>query len=198
MAATESSSLLQLSDGFILEKMSSPLGVLFVIFESRPEALVQIASLAIKTGNGLLLMEERKETTLTQTCTRSTFLNKFVDTTGYLILLILYGICHVYVDKSADMEKAKNIVLDAKTDYPGACNAIHGVSINGGPRVCSLLNLPAAPSFHHGYNSLNCTIEIVDDVHAAVEHIHTSMEGKCYLILFGTEGLGRYWYHQGV
>ncbi|KAJ0725632.1 putative glutamate-5-semialdehyde dehydrogenase, Glutamate 5-kinase [Helianthus annuus] len=47
-----------------------------------------------------------------------------------------------------------------------------GVSINGGPRVCSLLNLPAAPSFHHEYNSLNCTIEIVDDVHAAVEHIH--------------------------
>ncbi|KAJ0725633.1 putative glutamate-5-semialdehyde dehydrogenase, Glutamate 5-kinase [Helianthus annuus] len=74
--------------------MSSPLGVLFVIFESRPEALVQIASLAIKTGNGLLLMEERKETTLTQTCTRSTFLNKFVDTTGYLILLILC--CYIF------------------------------------------------------------------------------------------------------
>ncbi|KAJ0493333.1 putative glutamate-5-semialdehyde dehydrogenase, Glutamate 5-kinase [Helianthus annuus] len=47
-----------------------------------------------------------------------------------------------------------------------------GVSINGGPRVCSLLNLRAAQSFHHENNSLNCTMEIVDDVHAAVEHIH--------------------------
>ncbi|KAJ0678363.1 putative glutamate-5-semialdehyde dehydrogenase, Glutamate 5-kinase [Helianthus annuus] len=65
------------------------------------------------------------------------------------------------------MEKAKNMVLDAKKDYPAAC-----VSINGGPRVCSLLNLRAAQSFHHENNSLNCTIEIVDDVHAAVEHIH--------------------------
>nr|WEU50854.1 P5CS1 [Lonicera caerulea] len=45
----------ELADGFILEKTSSPLGVLLIIFESRPDALVQIASLAIRTGNGLLL-----------------------------------------------------------------------------------------------------------------------------------------------
>ena len=48
-----------------------------------------------------------------------------------------------------------------------------GVSINGGPRASDLLNLPAAPSFHHEYGSLTCTLEIVDDVHAAIDHIHT-------------------------
>ncbi|KAI7735083.1 hypothetical protein M8C21_004952 [Ambrosia artemisiifolia] len=223
----------ELSDGFILEKMSSPLGVLLVIFESRPEALVQIASLAIRTGNGLLLKggKEAKRSNailhkIITSCIPETVgkgliglvtsreeipellkLDDVIDlviprgsnelvyqiksSTKIPVLGHADGICHVYVDKSADMEKAKNIVLDAKTDYPAACNAMEtllvhqdlmesggvnellielqtkgmkpltisfnlliyqstnrGVSINGGPRACSLLNLPAAPSAH--------------------------------------------------
>ncbi|KAI7735077.1 hypothetical protein M8C21_004946 [Ambrosia artemisiifolia] len=202
----------ELSDGFILEKMSSPLGVLLVIFESRPEALVQIASLAIRTGNGLLLKggKEAKRSNailhkIITSCIPETVgkgliglvtsreeipellkLDDVIDlviprgsnelvyqiksSTKIPVLGHADGICHVYVDKSADMEKAKNIVLDAKTDYPAACNAMEtllvhqdlmesggvnellielqtkGVSINGGPRACSLLNLPAAPA----------------------------------------------------
>lgn len=49
---------------------------------------------------------------------------------------------------------------------------ITGVTIYGGPRASNALDIPAAVSFHHEYNSMSCTVEIVDDVHAAIDHIH--------------------------
>lgn len=47
-----------------------------------------------------------------------------------------------------------------------------GIKLYGGPRASSLLNIAETSSFHHEYSSLACTIEIVDDVFAATDHIH--------------------------
>ncbi|KAL2317200.1 hypothetical protein Fmac_031076 [Flemingia macrophylla] len=228
----------ELSDGLILEKTSSPLGVLLIVFESRPEALVQIASLAIRSGNGLLL-KGGKEAKRSNAILHKVITEAIPDTVGEKLIGLVTsreeipellklddvidlviprgsnklvsqiksstkipvlghadGICHVYVDKSANIEMARRIVLDAKIDYPAACNAmetllIHkdliekgslndivvdlrneGVILYGGPRASSLLNIPQAHSFHHEYSSLACTVEIVDDVYAAIDHIN--------------------------
>ncbi|CAH9091197.1 unnamed protein product [Cuscuta epithymum] len=229
---------IEIADGFILEKTSSPLGVLLIIFESRPDALVQIASLAIRSGNGLLLKggkEAKRSNAILHKVVTSAIpenvgerliglvtsreeipellkldhvidlviprgSNKLVSqikaSTKIPVLGHADGICHVYVDKSADLDIAKRIVLDAKTDYPAACNAmetllvhtdlvkkgglndlimelqIKGVTIYGGPEASSLLNIPEADSLHHEYSSLACTVEIVNDVYDAIDHIH--------------------------
>lgn len=55
---------------------------------------------------------------------------------------------------------------------PTANSSSAGVKLFGGPRASNLLNIPETRSFHHEYNSLACTVEIVDDVHAAINHIH--------------------------
>lgn len=60
--------------------------------------------------------------------------------------------------------------------------SFEGVTLYGGPRASSLLNIPEPNSFHHEYNSMACTIEIVDDVHAAIGHIH--QHGRHVAVLF--------------
>ncbi|XP_050387828.1 delta-1-pyrroline-5-carboxylate synthase [Argentina anserina] len=228
----------ELADGLVLEKTSSPLGVLLIVFESRPDALVQIASLAIRSGNGLLLKggKEAKRSNailhkvITEAIPESVggkliglvtsreeipdllklddvidlviprgsnkLVSQIKNSTKIPVLGHADGICHLYVDKSANMDMAKQIVLDAKIDYPAACNAMEtllvhkdlmhttpfndlivdlqseGVTLYGGPRASAYLHIPEAHSFHLEYSSLACTIEFVDDVHAAIDHIH--------------------------
>lgn len=110
------------------------------------------------------------------------------------------GICHVYVDTDADLDKALHIVKDAKCGYPAACNAaetilIHrqllskgnffarlcdtlkseNVEIFSGPTLSKELTFgpPLAKSLRTEYGKLACTIEIVSDCLGAIEHINT-------------------------
>ncbi|KAJ9548177.1 hypothetical protein OSB04_020720 [Centaurea solstitialis] len=229
----------ELAEGLVLEKKTCPLGVLLIVFESRPDALVQIASLAIRSGNGLLL-KGGKEAKRSNAILHKVITSALPESVGTKLIGLLTsreeipellklddvidlviprgsnklvsqiksstkipvlghsdGICHVYVDKAANLEMAKKIVLDAKTDYPAACNAMEtllvhkdlstsgglqelvkeleqeGVTLFAGPRVNSVVNFSKANTFHHEYNSKACTIEIVNDVDEAIDHIHS-------------------------
>jgi delta-1-pyrroline-5-carboxylate synthetase len=241
----------ELAQGLELVQQTTAIGVIMVIFESRPDALVQVASLALQSGNGVLLkggveakysnralhqiilsamksvapdvpegiiglVETREEITellalddhIDLVIPRgSSQLVRFIQRTSKIpVLAHGEGICHVYVDKDANIEKAISIVLDAKTDYPAACNsmetllihsdffhddqirkfvnALHDakVKVHAGPKLASkesdllpgdvLRKLPVAPALHYEFGDLQCTIEIVDSVQEAINHVH--------------------------
>ncbi|KAL3276476.1 hypothetical protein HHI36_011857 [Cryptolaemus montrouzieri] len=242
----------KLADELELRQITVPIGVLLVIFESRPDSLPQVAALAIASGNGLLLkggkeaaysnkalMELVKEALATVGAENAISLVSTREEIGDLLSMEQHidliiprgsselvrsiqnqaqhipvlghaeGICHVYVDKDANLEKALKIIRDAKCDYPAACNAmetllIHeslmdgnlftdvcnmlkkeGVKINSGPRLSELLTFgpPQAKSMKHEYGSLECCIEVVKDMEEAVNHIHTFGSGHTEVIV---------------
>lgn len=163
----------QLDEGLILEKVTCPIGVIGVIFESRPDALIQISTLCIKSGNCAILkggseaaetnrilfdiiseagkkaglpagfatlVESRAEIQEMLKCHDSIDLiiprgsNEFVQhimaNSKIPVMGHADGICHVYVDKTADPAKAAAIIVDSKTQYVAACNAAETLLIH--------------------------------------------------------------------
>lgn len=118
------------------------------------------------------------------------------------------GVCHVYVDASADPDAASKIVVDAKTDYPSACNAMEtlllhkdtvrngvamstlmalrvaGVKCLGGPNAMKLgLSDVAAEELKHEYGDLTCMVEVVENVDEAIDWIHKYGSGHTETIV---------------
>lgn len=229
----------QLDDGLTLVKTTCPIGVIGVIFESRPDALVQISSLCVKSGNCAILkggseafytnralfdvihhagieagmpqgfatlIEDRSGIDELLKCHESIDLiiprgsNQFVQhimsNSKIPVMGHADGICHVYVDAAADMEKAVPIVIDSKTQYVAACNAaetllVHrsiaakflpklaeasGTSIEfrGDEAACSMIGCQPADNadFETEYLDYILSIKIVDTLNEAIAHIN--------------------------
>jgi delta-1-pyrroline-5-carboxylate synthetase len=231
----------ELANKLMLEQITVPLGVLLVIFESRPDALPQVAALAIASGNGLLLkggkeaihsnqflhglvqeaLAEFTDPNAVSLVTTRDEVSELLSLDEHIDLIIprgsnelvshiqakstipvmghADGICHLYVDAAADINKAIQIAVDSKTDYPAACNAMEtvllhksllenggakqvcdalteaGVTLYAGPRLkaadSELVSLTAS-TLSCEYGELACAVELVDDLDEAVTHIH--------------------------
>jgi glutamate-5-semialdehyde dehydrogenase len=237
--------------GLELTQVTCPLGVLAVIFEARPDALIQIGSLAIKSGNAVLLkggreasrsnrlladvlrqglhtaglpedavqlLEDREDietllalddlVDLVIPRGSSTLVRHIQAHTKIPVLGHAEGICHIYLDASADPTKAVPIIHDAKLQYPAACNAVetllvhrdatnllmtvaedlrvHGTELRGCARSRTLLPwlTPAEElDWDREYGEKILSIKIVNDLDEAIAHIHAHGSGHTEAIL---------------
>jgi glutamate-5-semialdehyde dehydrogenase len=164
----------ELDEGLELFRVSSPIGVIGVVFESRPDALPQIASLCLKSGNAVLmkggieakhsnrllysiikeataregfregwiqLLEDREEVAellkldeyvdLIVPRGSNSFVRYIQENTRIPVLGHAEGVCHIYIDRSADLGKAVEICYDSKVQYPSVCNAVDTLLVHG-------------------------------------------------------------------
>jgi len=248
----------ELADGLELSQITVPIGVLMIIFESRPDSMPQISALALASGNGLLL-KGGKEASRSNAALHKVIGEAIESSSGGKIskdiiglvtsrgqvadmlslddvidlviprgsnALVQYikantkipvlghadGVCHVYIAPSADSDSATKLVMDAKTDYPSACNAmetllLHRDTINNGVAMMTLMNLRAAgvkcfggPTamksglcdiaakvLKYEYGDLRCLVEVVDNVDEAIDWIHKYGSGHTEAIVCSDE-----------
>ena len=232
----------ELDEGLVLTRTTTPIGVIGVIFEARPDALVQIASLCIKSGNAAILkggsealltnralfesikravkdsnlpehalvqLEARSDVSELLSCYvyvdlliprgSNSFVKYIRDNTSIPVMGHADGICHTYVDEEFDLDKSIRILVDAKTQYPSACNTTETILVHKNavdklfPRLNKAFNdarikvfahkniidkfdnaVPATDnSFHTEYLEKTVNVKTVDDIDEAINHINT-------------------------
>ena len=230
-----------LDDGLRLFQVTVPLGVVACVFESRPDASIQIPALTLRSGNAVLLKggseAERTNTAIVDALREaieraglpadavqrlegraelaevlkhddlvdlviprgsSQFVRHVMASTRIPVLGHAEGVVHVYADKSADAAKLVRLAVDAKTDYPAACNSAEtflfhedatrlvrpvvealaksGVEVRASERALPFANGLAKPAsatdFGHEWGDLVCSVDVVDDVAAAVAFVN--------------------------
>lgn len=239
----EVTNMWQMPNGLQIGQKRVPIGVLGIIYESRPNVTSDAAGLCLKSGNAVILrgasdaINSNKavakalvagikrsglpqecvqllEDTSRETATEMMRLNDYIDVLiprggAGLIKSVVQnatvpvietgtGNCHIFVDETADLEMAKAIVLNAKVQRPGVCNAaekllVHeavaneflptivkalrenGVEVRGCEKAQAIVNdikVIEEPEWHQEYLDLIIAIKVVKDVDEAIKHIN--------------------------
>jgi glutamate-5-semialdehyde dehydrogenase len=245
--------VMEMDKDLILYRVTCPIGVIGAIFESRPDAVPQISSLCLKSGNAVVLKGGREaqnsnrilvsllseaagsvpgvpRTAIQMIETRSEVAdmlreeeninlivprgsNEFVkyiqDNTKIPVLGHSEGICHGYIDRDADARQAETLALDAKIQYPAACNAMETLLVHQDiaakilPSLCAkfgeknveLVGCERTRRFVSGmqaaqaidwdteYTDLKLSIKVVNDLSEAIAHINRHGSGHTDMIV---------------
>lgn len=162
------------TNGLHIKRQRVPLGVILMIFESRPNVVVDCAALAIKSSNAIILKGGKeakhsneilgeiiqdtikayipKEAVQTLASDKREVVDELLDMDEYIDVVIprggerliehvykrakmpviahFQGLCHMYIDKTADLDMAQKLVINAKTQRTGVCNAIETLLVH--------------------------------------------------------------------
>ena len=232
-------------NGLKITKLRVPIGVVGIIYESRPNVTADAAVLCLKSGNACILRGGKESIHSNLAIAKALSIGAgnaglspdviqlvpFTDREGvrllaqmdrYLDVIVprggnalieavvkharmpvikhYHGVCHVFVDRSADLGMAEKIVINAKCQRPGVCNAMEtllvhrdiaekflpkvaaslaakGVELRGDRRTCEVLGSAAKPATEEDwtaeYLDLILSIRVVDSLEEAVEHIES-------------------------
>lgn len=229
-------------NGICVSRMRIPLGVIGIIYESRPNVTIDAAGLCLKAGNAVILrggsdafcsnqalagiirkalaesgmpeevvqvVHVKERIAINALLSQEEYIDliiprggeeliRFVVENSRIPVLKHYkGVCHVYVDESADIDMARKICFNSKVQRPGVCNAMEtmlvnkkaaknflpkmakdftaaGVEIRGCSRTCKILPMAKKASeedWPAEYLDLIIAVKIVDDMDEAIRHI---------------------------
>ncbi|MDP2789131.1 MAG: glutamate-5-semialdehyde dehydrogenase [bacterium] len=235
-------------DGLNVLQVRVPIGVIAIIFESRPNVIIDVAALCVKSGNAVIVRggkEALHSNTAFMACIKEALeksglpiyavqqledrrheaIGELVQLEDYLDLVIprgreelikmvseksrvavikhMRGLCHLYIDSDADITKAINIAVNAKTSNPSTCNSIEtllihkdvaprvipflfkelfekGVEIRGDERVCKYDSRCVAATeedWSTEYLDFILSVKIVDSYEEAIQHIQKYSSG---------------------
>lgn len=247
--------------GIQVGMMRVPLGVIGIIYESRPNVTVEAASLCLKSGNatilrggseaihsnqavaaciakGLEAVGLPKEVVQVVETTDRAAVGKMITMPEYVDVIVprggkglierisrdatvtvikhLDGICHVYIDGEADLDKAFNIAMNAKTHRYGTCNTMEtllvadsiakdilprlaqayqdkGVELRGCAKTCQLIeaNTAVEKDWATEYLAPILSVKIVADVDEAMDHINSYSSQHTESIVTENYSIGR-------
>lgn len=248
-------------NGLLVGRMRVPLGVICMIYESRPNVTIDASILCLKAGNAVILkggsealasnlalagllrqalavaglpedaaqlVPTTDRAAVAALCKLDELIDVMIPRGGEGLIRAVVsqatmpvlkhykGVCHAYVDAGANEEQAETVVVNAKAQRPGVCNALEcllvhaaaaptflprvgqalhraGVAMRACPRALSLLGegaVAASPEdFGHEFHDLILAVKVVDSMEEALDHIHRYGSGHTEVIL--TEDHGR-------
>ena len=236
------SAMTRLENGLLVGKQRLPLGVIAMVYESRPNVTVDATALAVKAGNAVLLRGGKEARETNQVLgeilggalddaglpadavqivppTDRQGIQELVGLSGLVDLAIprggeglirfvtenarvpvvqhYKGVCHLFLDRGCDLDQARALALNSKTQRVGVCNALEcllvdaadaerllppigaemiarGVELRGCPRTCELVaGAKAAGDDDWGaeYLAMILAVRVVDGIDGALEHI---------------------------